>query len=39
MLAAIAAFAVIGFGSDRILMALRRHVLRGQTLGTQEQMP
>ena len=39
MLAAITAFAVIGFGSDRILMAVRRFVLRGQTLGTQEQIP
>ena len=39
MFAAIVAFAVIGFGSDRILMAVRRWTLRGQTLGTQEQMP
>ena len=39
MLAAITAFAVIGFGSDRILMAVRRLVLHGPTLGTQEQIP
>jgi ABC-type nitrate/sulfonate/bicarbonate transport system permease component len=39
MLSAIVAFAAIGFASDRILMAVRRSVLRGQTLGTQEQMP
>jgi ABC-type nitrate/sulfonate/bicarbonate transport system permease component len=39
MFAAIAAFAAIGFASDRILMAVRRKVLRGQIMGTQEEMP
>jgi ABC-type nitrate/sulfonate/bicarbonate transport system permease component len=36
MFAGIVLFAVIGFASDRILMAVRRRVLRGQTMGTQE---
>ena len=39
MFAAIAAFAAIGFASDRVLMAVRRKVLRGQIIGTQEEMP
>ncbi|MGH7091525.1 MAG: ABC transporter permease, partial [Stellaceae bacterium] len=38
MFAGILAFAVLGFASDRILMALRKRVLRGQTLGTEEQV-
>jgi ABC-type nitrate/sulfonate/bicarbonate transport system permease component len=37
MLAAILAFAVLGFLSDAILMAVRTRVLRGQLLGTEEQ--
>ena len=36
MFAGIICFAVIGFVSDRILMAVRRHVLRGQLIGTEE---
>jgi ABC-type nitrate/sulfonate/bicarbonate transport system permease component len=36
MFAGIVAFAVLGFISDRILMAIRRHVLRGQSIGTSE---
>jgi NitT/TauT family transport system permease protein/sulfonate transport system permease protein len=39
MFAAITSFAVIGFASDRVLMAVRRKVLRGQIIGTQEEMP
>jgi ABC-type nitrate/sulfonate/bicarbonate transport system permease component len=38
MFAGIVAFAVLGFASDRILMAIRRRVLRGQTIGTMEQI-
>jgi NitT/TauT family transport system permease protein/sulfonate transport system permease protein len=38
MFASIVTFAVIGFASDRILMAIRRRVLRGQTIGTVEQI-
>ncbi|MEO7241898.1 MAG: ABC transporter permease [Variovorax sp.] len=38
MLAGILCFAVAGFISDRILMAVRRRVLRGQTVGTIEAM-
>jgi len=38
MLAGIITFAVLGFASDRILMAIRRRVLRGQTIGTVEQI-
>lgn len=36
MLAGIAAFATLGFISDRILLLLRARVLRGQTFGTLE---
>ena len=36
MLAAICAFAVLGFVSDAALMRLRSHLLRGQMIGTQE---
>jgi ABC-type nitrate/sulfonate/bicarbonate transport system permease component len=39
MLAGIVMFAVIGFISDRALMAARHRLLRGQTIGTQEQVP
>ena len=39
MFAGIVAFAVLGFVNDRILMAVRRRVLRGQSIGTQEQIP
>jgi len=38
MFAGIVTFAVLGFAADRILMAVRRHVLRGQLIGTAEQM-
>jgi ABC-type nitrate/sulfonate/bicarbonate transport system permease component len=38
MFAAIFAFAVLGFASDRLLMAVRKRALRGQTLGTEEQV-
>jgi ABC-type nitrate/sulfonate/bicarbonate transport system permease component len=37
MFAGIVTFAVLGFASDRILMAIRGHVLRGQMIGTVEQ--
>jgi ABC-type nitrate/sulfonate/bicarbonate transport system permease component len=38
MFAGILCFAVLGFVSDRILMAVRRRVLRGQLIGTEEQV-
>jgi ABC-type nitrate/sulfonate/bicarbonate transport system permease component len=38
MLAGIVVFAVLGFASDRILMAIRRRILRGQIIGTAEQV-
>ena len=38
MFAGIVAFALIGFLSDRILMAVRATVLRGQLIGTAEQL-
>ena len=38
MFVGIVSFAVLGFMSDRVLMALRRRILRGQLIGTQEQM-
>ena len=38
MFAGIVTFAALGFVSDRILMAIRRHVLRGQMIGTAEQL-
>jgi ABC-type nitrate/sulfonate/bicarbonate transport system permease component len=37
MFAGIACFAALGFVADRILMAVRRRVLRGQLIGTEEQ--
>lgn len=36
MFAGIVSFAVLGFASDRVLMAIRRRLLRGQSIGTQE---
>lgn len=38
MFAGIVCFAVLGFVSDRILMAVRRRVLRGHLIGTEEQV-
>ena len=38
MFAGIAVFALLGFASDRVLMAVRRRVLRGQIIGTAEQV-
>jgi ABC-type nitrate/sulfonate/bicarbonate transport system permease component len=38
MFAGIVTFAALGFVSDRILMAARRRVLRGQMIGTAEQL-
>ncbi len=37
MFAGIVCFAVLGFVSDRILLAIRARVLRGQIIGTEEQ--
>lgn len=37
MFAGIACFAILGFASDRLLIAIRRHVLKGQMIGTEEQ--
>jgi NitT/TauT family transport system permease protein/sulfonate transport system permease protein len=37
MFAGIVCFAALGFVGDRILMAVRRRVLRGQLIGTEEQ--
>lgn len=37
MFAGIVCFAVLGFVGDRLLMAVRRHVLKGQLIGTEEQ--
>jgi ABC-type nitrate/sulfonate/bicarbonate transport system permease component len=37
MFAGIVCFAVLGFASDRILLAIRARVLRGQMIGTEEQ--
>jgi len=37
MFAGIVSFAALGFVADRILMAVRRRVLRGQLIGTEEQ--
>jgi ABC-type nitrate/sulfonate/bicarbonate transport system permease component len=37
MLAGILCFAVLGFASDRILLAIRARMLKGQTIGTEEQ--
>jgi ABC-type nitrate/sulfonate/bicarbonate transport system permease component len=38
MFAGIVCFAVLGFVSDCILLAIRARVLKGQTIGTEEQM-
>jgi NitT/TauT family transport system permease protein/sulfonate transport system permease protein len=38
MFAGIVCFAVLGFVSDRILLMVRARVLRGQTIGTEEQV-
>jgi ABC-type nitrate/sulfonate/bicarbonate transport system permease component len=38
MFAGVVVFAVFGFISDRILMAIRARMLRGQTIGTEEQV-
>jgi ABC-type nitrate/sulfonate/bicarbonate transport system permease component len=38
MFAGILSFAVLGFASDRVLMAVRARVLKGQMLGTEEQV-
>jgi len=38
MFAGIVCFAVLGFVSDRILLAVRARVLKGQMLGTEEQV-
>lgn len=38
MFAGIVTFAVLGFASDRALMAIRRRALRGQIIGTIEQV-
>jgi len=37
MFSGILAFAVLGFLSDRLLLAVRRRLLRGQMIGTEEQ--
>jgi len=37
MFAGILCFAVLGFASDRVLLAVRARVLKGQTIGTEEQ--
>jgi hypothetical protein len=36
MFAGIVCFAILGFLSDRILIAVRRRVLKGQMIGTEE---
>jgi NitT/TauT family transport system permease protein len=38
MFAGIACFAALGFASDRILLAVRARVLKGQMIGTEEQV-
>lgn len=38
MLAGIVCFAVLGFLSDRLLLAIRARVLKGQLIGTEEQV-
>jgi ABC-type nitrate/sulfonate/bicarbonate transport system permease component len=38
MFAGIVCFAALGFASDRILLMVRTRVLRGQTIGTEEQV-
>jgi NitT/TauT family transport system permease protein/sulfonate transport system permease protein len=37
MFAGIVCFAILGFASDRILIAVRRRVLKGHMIGTEEQ--
>jgi ABC-type nitrate/sulfonate/bicarbonate transport system permease component len=37
MFAGIACFAILGFVADRVLIAVRRHALKGQIIGTEEQ--
>jgi ABC-type nitrate/sulfonate/bicarbonate transport system permease component len=39
MFAGIVCFALLGFLADRILLAVRKRVLRGQLIGTEEQIP
>lgn len=39
MFAGIVCFAILGFLADRILIAVRRRVLKGQMIGTEEQAP
>ena len=38
MFAGIVCFAVLGFLSDRLLLSIRRYVLKGQLIGTEEQV-
>lgn len=38
MLAGILTFAILGFASDRIFLAIRAHVLKGSVLGTEEKI-
>ena len=38
MLAGIVCFAVLGFASDRVLLAVRSRLLKGQMIGTEEQV-
>ena len=38
MFAGIVCFALLGFASDRILLAVRARVLKGQMIGTEEQV-
>jgi hypothetical protein len=38
MLAGIVCFAALGFLGDRLLLAIRARVLKGQMIGTQEQV-
>ena len=38
MFAGIVTFAILGLAADRILMTIRRRVLRGQIIGTVEQL-
>lgn len=38
MFAGIVSFAVLGFAADRALLTIRRRVLRGQLIGTEEQV-
>jgi ABC-type nitrate/sulfonate/bicarbonate transport system permease component len=38
MFAGILCFAVLGFAADRILLAIRSRVLKGQIIGTEEQV-